>query len=119
MLQLVSVLLFAVFAISEQPSASSFNDAQPVCVCIECKENPAIKDARDALLLGEAYARIVFGDKTLSRYRPLKAFRRVRSRGGPFWLVLGSNLKRPESIDGIEVLIDEKLGCLLSVGYSN
>ena len=65
MLRIVSAMLFAVFASSIPSSSDILDEMQPVCVCAECKQAPAIKDVKHALLLGEAYARVVFGGTKL------------------------------------------------------
>lgn len=120
MFRIVIALLLVVFAISIPSSGDSLDEMQPACVCPECtdgpvvRKGPVVKDVKHAMLLGEAYVRVVFGDEALSKYQPLRAYRRERAHGGAFWLVVGLNSQRPDWIDGISVHIDEKYGCLLA-----
>jgi len=122
MFRIVTVLLFVVLVGSIPSSGDTLDEMQPVCTCPECKDGhvvrkgPVVKDVKHAMLLGEAYLRVVFGDEALSKYKPLRAYRRERASGGAFWWVGGSNSQRPDWIDGIDVRIDEKYGCLLSAG---
>lgn len=118
MAKVVSALLAALLAASEPPSDTYFYDLQPACVCSDCKDGPIIKDSKSALIVGEAFARIRFGDNVLARYKPLMASRHDRSRSGAIWIVLGQNLRRPDRFDAIEILIDEETGCLLKATYS-
>lgn len=122
MFRIATVLLFALLVGSISSSGDSLDEMQPVCVCPKCEDgpfvrkDPVVKDVKHAMLLGEAYVRVVFGDEALAKYQPLQAYRRERASGGAFWLVVGLNSQRPDWIDGIGVRIDEKYGCLLSAG---
>jgi len=111
-----AVVVLVIFLASALPANRNPDDLQPVCVCPACKPN-AIGGERQALLIGEAYVRALFGERAFSTYKPLRAFRMERSNGGAFWAVVGLNSKRPEAIDGIQVLLDANNGCLLSAGY--
>jgi len=122
MFRIATALLLVVLAISIPSSGDTLDEMRPVCVCPECtdfhsvRKAPVVKDVKHAMLLGEAYFRVVFGDEVLSKYQPLRAYRRERASGGAYWLVIGSNSQQPDLIDGINVLIDEKYGCLLHAG---
>lgn len=61
-------------------------------------------------VVGLLHLRLSLGDKVLSEYKPLEAFRRKRSRGGPYWLVVGASSKSPDcesawSIDPVNGVI--------------
>lgn len=116
--KVVGILLVAAFAIAAAQRDTTWGDRQPVCVCTGCRTVPAIGNDRQAVLLAEAYIRIYLGENVLSEYKPLRPFREERSRGGPFWMVVAAHSKRPDSLDGVEVLLDEAHGCLLFAGYS-
>ena len=51
---------------------------QPVCVVASAQDgpfvrkDPVVKDVKHAMLLGEAYVRVVFGDEALAKYQPLR-----------------------------------------------
>lgn len=94
-------------------------NARPTCVCTKGSEKAVIKGEEDAALLGTTYTRIHFGPTVARDYKTAGLWRQERTKGPPFWVYVATNSKAPpDAMDAVELLIDEKTGCLLDARYS-